>query len=1165
MPKWTNQQQMAIDVRNKNVLVSAAAGSGKTAVLVERVLNIITNDKKPVDVDKLLVVTFTNAAAAEMKSRVTSALEERLKKNPKDNNLVRQLSLVSGAKICTIDSFCINLVRENFFNIGINRDFTILNNTKADVLEETAINNVLDNYFEKKDPLFLKLVDLVSSPKNDSTFSELLKKIHTYMNAQAFPFVWLSNAVNMYNPKISAEDSPYFAKIKNEVIEYLNFGKDLINQSKKILDKSDELYDGYLNNLNSDMLIFDGLISALELSWDKAVEMYKNISFMRIASKRGYESPVKEEISSARNTYKKIITNDLSKYFCISLSDNKDDLEELYPILNRLYEVVCDFSNELFELKQNENAFTFSDIEHFTVDLLYNLDDKGNAEITPFANDLQKDFYEILIDEYQDTNKAQDMIFSALSSGNNRFMVGDIKQSIYRFRLAMPEIFNEKKNTYTLYNPSDSNCDNAKIILDKNFRSRKGICDFVNFLFSVIMKKEVGDIEYNKDEFLNYGADYGEEKIPPVQIKILDNVKSEYSIEEEATCIAKTILNKINSKEQIWDSKNKQFRNVDYGDFAILLRSAKKYIGQYNEILTSFGIPVVCDDKSNLLECNEIKLLLSYLQIIDNPMQDVALLSVMMSAVYGFSADEMAQIRINSKKGSLYSAVLRSDTDKVKNFLNDLKILRKNAVTMSVSYFIKYLCEYKNIYSFAKAMGNGEQRCQNINSLIAFAEDFDASDSVGLTSFMRLITKVQSTGVGIENQILNSGMENAVSLMSIHHSKGLEFPIVMLAGAARQYNTRSLSDKFLLSPSGIGVKRHNEEYLYQTPTLPYYAVQKSNKEDSAGENLRVLYVALTRAKEQFIVFETCGNSIESKINKLASKINGNSINPYYIKRFDSDGDYILLAALLHENGKVLREKTKFNITPVQSDFDMKIEFVDDDDIKIEEIEVEKVLPNMDIVNSVTKKLDYTYPYMNLSEISAKRNASELDKREKSFKYFATKKPAFLNKSGMTPSQKGTAMHMFMQFCDYENATNNLDNEISCLVSLGYISNEQANSLDKKALKELFSSSFAKRMFNSSVIHREMKVSSFVKLSQLNEINSDEEVLIQGICDCVFEENGELVLVDYKTDKVNDEHELLEMYKNQIGFYKNAVSKTLNKKVKQAVLYSFHLGKICCYE
>ena len=304
MPKWTNQQQMAIDVRNKNVLVSAAAGSGKTAVLVERVLNIITNDKKPVDVDKLLVVTFTNAAAAEMKSRVTSALEERLKKNPKDNNLVRQLSLVSGAKICTIDSFCINLVRENFFNIGINRDFTILNNTKADVLEETAINNVLDNYFEKKDPLFLKLVDLVSSPKNDSTFSELLKKIHTYMNAQAFPFVWLSNAVNMYNPKISAEDSPYFAKIKNEVIEYLNFGKDLINQSKKILDKSDELYDGYLNNLNSDMLIFDGLISALELSWDKAVEMYKNISFMRIASKRGYESPVKEEISSARNTKK---------------------------------------------------------------------------------------------------------------------------------------------------------------------------------------------------------------------------------------------------------------------------------------------------------------------------------------------------------------------------------------------------------------------------------------------------------------------------------------------------------------------------------------------------------------------------------------------------------------------------------------------------------------------------------------------------------------------------------------------------------------------------------------------------------------------------------------------------------------------------------------------
>ena len=363
----------------------------------------------------------------------------------------------------------------------------------------------------------------------------------------------------------------------------------------------------------------------------------------------------------------------------------------------------------------------------------------------------------------------------------------------------MPEIFNEKKEKYLYYNP-DKQTD-SKIILDKNFRSRDEICKYVNYVFSILMQKEVGDIEYNEDEYLNYGAKFGDTEIPSAQIKILNNTKTADLDQKEAVYIAETINKKINSKEQIWDKDH--FRDIEYGDIVILLRSQKGHTGIYSDVLTSYGIPVVCDNSSNLFESNEIRILTSFLKIIDNPMQDIPLLAVMMSAIYGFTADEMAQIRVDSAKGSLYSAVLRSDMPKVKEFLKDIEILRKNSVTMSVAYFIRFLCEFKNIFALANALGNGEQRVSNINKLIEFAKNFDASDSVGLTSFMRLLAKVEESDRGIEGPSISAGAQNAVSIMSVHKSKGLEFPVVILAGAERKYNNSDLSEKILLSSDGI--------------------------------------------------------------------------------------------------------------------------------------------------------------------------------------------------------------------------------------------------------------------------------------------------------------------------------------------------------------------------
>jgi len=1159
LPKWTQHQQDAINARNRNVLVSAAAGSGKTAVLVERVIKLITDDKMPVGLDKLLIVTFTNAAAAEMRARISAALNEILLKNPKNKNVIRQLSLVPSAKICTIDSFCINLVRENFFELGINQDFLLLDAAKADILAEAAVNAVIDEYFEEDDEQFKSLIEMFSSSKDNSAFADVVKKLHTYIYAQPFPFLWLKSAIEKYNPAISLQNSEWFAFLKKDIRSRLEFAVYIIKDTIDNLEQDDILFYDYSELLNRDLDIFNSLTASLNKSWNDITECFKAVKFDKMPYKRGYESPLKETISGRRSIYKDIAVKSMSKLICLTEEDYTDDMEYLYPVLLKLYDVVFRYDEEYSRLKSESNEYSFADVEQFAIKLLFEPDGDNGFIATQLSKDLSDNFYEILIDEYQDTNRAQDMLFQVLSNGKNRFMVGDIKQSIYRFRLAMPEIFNEKKESFNYY--SEDNKADSKIILDKNFRSRQEICNYVNYVFSSFMQKGVGDIDYNEDEFLNYGASFGDTSVPSAQIKILTDTKSADFAESEAVYIAETIRKKINAKEQIWDKDH--FRDIEYGDISILLRSSKGYIAKYSEVLTSYGIPVICDNSSNLFQSNEIKIITAFLKVIDNPMQDIPLVAVMMSAIYGFTADEMAQIRVDSPKSSFYSSVIKSNIPKVKEFVKDIQILRKNSVTMSVSYFIRFLCEYKNIFAFANALGNGEQRCKNINKLIDFAKSFDASDSVGLTSFMRLLAKAEESSSGIESPAVNASAQNAVSIMSIHHSKGLEFPVVILAGASRQYNTSDLSEKMLLSSSGIGVKRHNSKLLCQSYTFPYLVMQSISKSASMGENLRVLYVAMTRAKEQFISFITVDN-LEKRLNTLASKIINGKISPYLIKSLSSDADILLLSALMHQSCKVLRDYITQSVPVKTADFTLDAEIVNN----IEEIEKEPDAElceySCSIVDKIEERLAYKYKYALLSKLPVKRNASCLDESIKSTRFFALSKPAFLSKDGLTPGQRGTAMHTFMQFCDYKKSKSNLEGEIERMVETGFLSAEQADSLNRKALNQFFQSDFAERMFDADNIYREIKVSSFVPLKELENTDSDEEILIQGISDCVFEENGELVLVDYKTDRISNENELLDMYKNQIAFYKKAVSKTLNKKVKAAVLYSFHLGKVCYY-
>lgn len=1162
MPKWTPQQNNAITARGRNILVSAAAGSGKTAVLVERVIKKITDSKNPVDIDKLLIVTFTNNAASEMKFRITKSLKEILRNEPFNQNAQRQLNLMPNAKICTIDSFCINLVRENFFELGINQDFANLDENEASLLEDEIISNLTDELFENNDEEFIKLVEQFNTPGNEKPFINTVKKVRRFIYAQPFPYSWAYKMSELYNSNTAFENSKWFEYIKDEADYLISIAKKCVNNNLALLNQIDDskLNEKFENLFLNDKSLIDNVSDLLNTSWDDLVKLGVP-SFARLVSTAKLDEELASEIKANRNTYTNIIKKEIPAFLICSKEDYVKSLNTLYPIIKKLIDFVKIVDARLMVEKNERNSYSFSDTEHFAINLLFTPD--GDKIIKKeLADRLSAEFEEILVDEYQDTNEAQDLLFAYLSNGHNLFTVGDVKQSIYRFRLAMPNIFNSRRKLYTDYNPND-NEKSSKIILDKNFRSSKGICEYVNFIFSKVMSERVGELDYDAQNRLNFGADYKKNDIPSAQIHILDGAKGEETDTREAMQIAKLIRKKIDSKEQIKDGD--EYRDIRYSDFAILFRSMKNHVDSYVEVFTDMSIPVQCDNSSNLFENNEIKLILSLLRTIDNPTKDISLLSTMMSPVYAFTADELAQIRIENKRKNFYFSVVNSQNEKVLNFLEDIKNLKKLSVTMSVSNFIRYLVENKGIVAFINAMGNGEQRYQNILALISFAQKFDSGVNIGLTSFIRYIDKIIDTDKGIESKSIVSGKDDAVTIMTVHHSKGLEFPICILAGAARNYNTGELTENLLINTVyGFGLKVHNEERMYNIQSIPYSVIKSKSANELMSENLRVLYVAMTRAKEQFITFISCQN-IERKMQTLYSKLIDGEIIPYSVKSCKSDADIILLCSLFHQNAGQLRELAGCRLFANPADFDMSIDIDKSEGFEEDEIKPEKAEYQEGTVKEITEKLSYKYDYLPLSNVTSKMTASSLDDSDTNFEYITSSKPAFMNKAEMTPAMRGTAMHTFMQFCNYNLAKDNLDIEIENLVSDGFITEEQGKSLDKKRLASFFNSPLAKRMFNSDKIYREIKVSTFLSANEVYGIDFDDKILVQGIADCVFEESGQLVLVDFKTDRVKDENELLERYKKQLTFYKYAIEKTLKMPVKEVMLYSFYLEKECIYK
>ncbi len=1167
---WTESQLDAIRSRRGSVLVSAAAGSGKTAVLVERVIERLTDKVNPSSADRLLIVTFTKAAANEMKQRITKALEDEIKKNPSDKNLINQKMLLPSARICTIDSFCNKLVRDNFQLLDISPDFKNADDGEQNLLKDRAMELTLAELYEEKNEDFLRLVELLTSGRDDSNIANMILNLYDSSRSYPFPEKWLDEVYSRFKDYSNVCESAYGKIVLEYVYEALVYCRELLRQLKLMYDGSED-FEGIFKAANEvDMINIDIMLEYLkDGKWDELKGKIESFSLARRANtpKGLKDDPDIAAMCLYRDNVKGIFTKKLKGLMCCTKDEYVVDMSYLRPMVLQLCLAAKRFGENFSTLKKEKNIADFNDIMHMAISLLVSINEDGKIERTAFAKSISDDIDEILIDEYQDTNRAQDMLFSSISK-DNFFRVGDVKQSIYSFRKAMPEIFTELKNAYTTYERERDNYP-SKITLGNNFRSRKNVTGAVNFVFSQVMSENVGGVDYTKDEELVFSASYNEKDDEYAELHIIraealgeDDDKDKIQAEYAADLINRMISEGLTVKDGEGE------RKATYGDFCILMRKTKGSAAVYADALRKKSIPCYTEVSAEFFSSYEISLMLSLLRVIDNPRQDIPLMTVMMSVFFGFTADDMALLRINDRKGDLYSCLLSlPDNEKVKNFTDKISRLRAVCNSMSVEDFIREIYDETSFISFVSAMKDSRTKIANLSLLVDYASDYEKAGYIGISGFIGFIDRMSRENHDLKGSNGISPDSDVVRIMSIHKSKGLEFPVCIIANCNGKFNTADENSNMIISSkAGIGLVYRQLETFAQYPTLSHKAVKLSVHNDSVSEEMRILYVAMTRAKEKLIMLG-CVKNIKKALAKYVPYITACSdkIAPFASRLAVCYNDWLLPAFLRHKDAKVLRNEAGLGENIVlKSDFSLKVKIANTKETEEENLQREiKCEPDRDFLNTIKEKLRYRYKYEPLTYAVSKRAASQVDKNSVDREYFAYSRPAFLSKDGLTAAQRGTATHAFMQYANYEKAALNVKAEIERLCEMGFILENEAKAINVKAVENFFKGSLAKRIFASELVMREKKFTVSVPIGDVYpelKAFSDERVLLQGIADCAFIENGKLVIVDYKTDNLENEDEFRKKYTEQVKVYKKALALCTGYEVGETMLYSFRLGR-----
>ncbi len=1163
--KPTQQQKKAIETKG-NVLVSAAAGSGKTAVLVERVINMLTDKKSSITADRLLIVTFTNAAAAEMRSRIEKRLYEEIQKNPNDVALQRQKYLLSSADICTIDSFCIKLVRENFEKCGIEPDFKISDGSSQGKLCNSVMTKLIAEYLENPSDDFIKLLELTNCEYDEKNLTELVNRIYLYSQQLPFPQNFIDSLLSPYITAFDIGNQWYDMafKLAKKQIKNAQNCIEKMQESAQYVEKNDDKYIAYASDVANaflqlekfcDSRVWNDFYSALNTTSLKSVPAGNKDDFYANVFKDN-----KKKLSE--------ILSELCEMFCLTREQMQNSISQNSGAVKLLVEIIKGYDKHLFDAFRQENAFTFYNMEQLALNLLCEYKN-GEVVIRDEAQELCDRYDEVLVDEFQDVNDLQNMLFYVLSNREEKlFVVGDVKQSIYGFRGSNPENFLKKKNEYISIDIANEK-DSKKIILSDNFRSRKGVCDAVNFFFRFFMAGQCGNIIYNDEETLNASGSFPKSDAPTAELWVVDKYGDESSedlLECEAKKIAEHIISIMNEGAVISDGD--VLRNAKYSDFAILLDKVKDKAAVIAEVLSSYGIPVALGGDS-YLESYEISTIMSLLQVIDNPKCDVELLALMMSPIFAFSADEMAKIRANQKRGPLYSAVVSYSElgdKKATDFIKKLSEYRREAAVLSVDRLISKLLYSTDILNVMSSFDGGKQKRANLLLLIKFAKGYVDSTSGGIYGFIKYMKSLPDTSfkTGASNG------ECAVKIMSMHNSKGLQFPVCILANLSSQINNADSISRVLFSEKGgIAFKYYDEDAGCDIQMLGHTIISDIARSKTVEEKLRLLYVAMTRAVDRLCIVCSAKN-LENKLQKLAGQISENPpvISREILENSRSMSDWILSASLLHPQGEKLIAYSDADVCAKVDKDDFKFEIfihsssLSNNVVNQDNSQKDKMC-NLDFMDKIKSNISYEYPYEQLRYIQAKASVSRLVHSAEDNRFAFSEKPEFMLGNKLSGAARGTATHHIMQFIKFEQGID-VDSEIDRLIEWKFITEQEAASVDVSAIKTFFNSNLYKRILSANEVRREMRFLSEIPAlridNTLDEKFKDANIIVQGAVDLCFAEDDGIVVLDFKTDKVDNLQQLVDCYGEQLSIYSTAAEKIFSKPVKEKVIYSFHLGE-----
>ena len=1255
---WTTEQQQVIDLRNRNILVSAAAGSGKTAVLVERIVKIITDKNHPVDIDHLLIVTFTNAAAAEMRERIGNAIEKALDEQPGDEHLLRQLTLIHNAQITTIDSFCLYVVRNHFHEIDLEPNFRIGDEGELKLLREDVLGRVLEQNYEEPSEAFSDFVEGYASGRTDAALNEMILQLYEFSRSYPWPEKWLDSFVGAYRIETREEldRAEWLAPLTENICFVLKDCEQLLKQALAITQQDDGP-DMYEKAVQSDLEKYEGLAGLT--SFCELSEALSNIKYDRLASSRGFEGdPDKLElVKSLREQAKDVVKKLCKQYFFCSPEMMIEQLERTEPMLEEVVRLTKQFADAFAAAKRRKNLVDFHDVEHFALQILV---DEETEKAKKSAEEFRETFEEIMIDEYQDSNEVQETLLRSISreerGENNIFMVGDVKQSIYRFRLARPELFMKKYDSYSLEESTTQRID-----LHKNFRSREEVLTCTNDIFYKIMARSLGNVEYDAEAALYPGASYpvSADFIPEILLADSnDELLEDTELTDKKTLEAKIVAEEIKhlmKTQPVTDKAAGTLRAAHYSDIVILLRSLSGWADSLVEVLNENGIPAHTVSSTGYFSTVEVQTVLSMLRLLDNPRQDIPMAAVLRSPMAGLTDEELAVLRLEDGSVPFHEAVLelaeglyeeggqieisnseedqkqgRNADEKTENhieinahrkllkFYKKYRQLRQLVPDTPIHELIEIILRETGYGHYVAAMPAGNRRTANLNMLLEKAAAYEKTSYKGLFHFVRYIDELQKYDVDFGEADMVGENEDVVRIMSIHKSKGLEFPIVIVSGMGKNFNKQDTRSKMVLHPElGIGLDYMDGKLRIKSPTIAKKAIAKQIDLENLGEELRVLYVALTRAKEKLILTGTLKDAAEKlEFYRQQANLSKAAARPLsYLTREGASGylDWILPAVLSYGDKYPVRivEAAELVLDEVENQLEQNENLTE----RIEEIEA----ADTQLVGQLKQRFSQRYPYQTDILRKNKYSVSELKHRAMREKFEAEQEetiPAFLEEP-VTPTiplfiqreesveqetanrgtLRGTAVHRVMECYDFAS-------EKSVHEQMEAMEKEEKITADMRALvreqivADFVSSETGRRMAlaqRGGALYREKpfvmgfteeelenygfgvgsntdsceniyeKTDSDQEKEEQKKVRHEEDLtLIQGIIDVFWIEKDGIVLLDYKTDRLQQAKELIDRYETQLKLYADALERVFaarKLKVKEILIYSFSLEQL----